>query len=183
MEIIMNSPLVATSSASCWKRLALLLMLLLSLSPARLARAQDKPEQKQEKPVAEVGGEKLYETDYLPRIQSQVQKLRMQEYDLRLRALKDAINKKLLKVEAAKKGISEEEWLRPEIASKVPEASQEEIEQEFVQQMFQGGDQPAGSMEEAGKQLQRDRILEARDEYFEALREKAGVKIYLLPPT
>src|ERR1051325_1352138 len=148
MEIIMNSPLVATSSASCWKRLALLLMLLLSLSPARLARAQDKPEQKQEKPVAEVGGEKLYETDYLPRIQSQVQKLRMQEYDLRLRALKDAINKKLLKVEAAKKGVSEEEWLRTEIDSKVPAPSQEEIEQEFVQQLFQGGgDQPAGSME------------------------------------
>jgi protein-disulfide isomerase len=136
-----------------------------------------------EKPVAVMGGEVLYEKDYLPPIQGEVQKIRMQEYDLRLRALEDAVNKRLLKAEAAKKGVSEEEWLRTEIDSKVEPPTQDEIDQEFVSQMFSSGGQAPESRDAVAEQLKKQFILEARDQYFQGLRRRAGVKILLLPPT
>ena len=74
---------------------------------------------REQKPVATVGGEALYEEDFLPQIQGQVYKIRKQEYDLKRKALEDVINKKLMRAAAQKQGITEEEWLRREVDSSV----------------------------------------------------------------
>ena len=138
--------------------------------------------QEKEKPAALIGKEAIYDRDYLPQIQSQVYKVRMQEYELKLKALEIAINRKLLRAEAEKRGISEEELLRQEADSKVPEPSESEVEQKLVIQMFRGGMPSNTSKEEIAQQLKQGKIEQARDIYFAGLRERAGVKIFLSPP-
>src|SRR5262245_7816962 len=101
LEAIMNRlprtlPVIFVSLAS------LATASLFSLSPAvaqQTSAAASSAASGQDKAVAIVGSEALYESDYLPRIQSEVQKIRMEEYQLRRRALEDAVNKRLLKAE------------------------------------------------------------------------------------
>jgi len=142
------------------------------------AMAQGQPQ----KPVAVFGTEALYEKDYLPQIQSQIYKIRKQEYELRRKAIEDAINKRLLRLEAEKKGATEQDLLRREADSKVAEPTDEEVEQDFVAQMFRNGGQINLSKDQVREQLQQRGVEQARDEYFQRLRAEAGVKIYLLPP-
>jgi len=135
-----------------------------------------------EKPAALIGNDAIYDRDYLPRIQSQVYKIRMQEYELKLKALADAVNRRLLKAEADRRGVSEEELLRQEADSKVPEPSDSEVEQRLVIQMFRGGMPSNTSKEQIAQDLKQGKIEQARDIYFAGLRERAGVKIFLSPP-
>ena len=58
------------------------------------AAAQTRARSSDEKPVAVIGEEAIYERDYLPQIQSQVYKIRTQEYELKLKALENAINQR-----------------------------------------------------------------------------------------
>jgi len=133
-----------------------------------------------ERPVAVVGGETLYEKDFLPAIQGQVYKVRMQEYELKRQAIETEINKKLVRAEAQKRGVTEEELVRQEADSKIAAPTDAEVEEQFVAQMFRG--QITQTKDQIGEQLKQEKVEQARQEYFASLRERAGVKIYLLPP-
>ena len=132
--------------------------------------------------MAVTGEETLYEKDYLPQIQAQVYKIRMQEYELRLKSLEEAINKKLLLAAAQKRGITAEALLQAEADSKVAEPTDAEVEQSLVNRMFRGGLPSNLSKNQIGQELKQERVQQAREEYFSSLREQAGVEIYLMPP-
>ena len=108
-----------------------------SISPA--AAQTRTTAQSEEGPVAIVGGEPIYEKDYLPSVQDEVDKIRRQEYDVRRQALEDAINKKLLHAEAQKRGVEDRELLNQLVDSHVPPPTTEEIEGEIARRMFGGG--------------------------------------------
>jgi protein-disulfide isomerase len=141
------------------------------------AEAQARPE----KPVAVVGGEPIYEKDFMPPIEAQVQKVRQQEYELRHQALDDVINKKLLAAEAAKKGTTPEEILAG-LDKQVPEPSEEQVEQQLVQQMFGGGMPGNVSKTQIRDDMKKRLAEQVHQVYYQALRDRAGVKLYLLPP-
>lgn len=134
-----------------------------------------------ERPAATIGGEAIYDSDYLPQIQGQIYKVRQQEYTLKLNALEGAINKRLLKAEAAKRGVSEEELLRQEVDAKVPDPSESEVEQRFAIQMFRGM-APNTSKDQIAAEMKKGMVEQARNIYFAGLRERAGVRIFLPPP-
>ncbi len=136
----------------------------------------------EQKPVATVGGEALYEEDFLPQIEGQVYKIRKQEYDLKRKALEDAINKKLMRAEAQKQGITEAEWLRQEVDSKVPDPTNAEVEQTYVNQMARINRPINMVIDQIRQQLKEANLVQARAEFFRGLRERAGVKIYLQLP-
>ena len=136
----------------------------------------------EEKPVALIGDEAVYERDYLPPVQNEVYKVRVQEYELKRNALEDTINRRLLRAEAEQRGISEEELLLQEVDSKVPEPSNDEVEQRLVIQMFRGGMPSNTNKEQIAQELKQGKIEQARDVYFAGLRERAGVQILLAPP-
>ena len=136
----------------------------------------------EEKPVALIGDEAVYERDYLPPVQNEVYKVRVQEYELKRNALEDTINRRLLRAEAEQRGISEEELLLQEVDSKVPEPSNDEVEQRLVIQMFRGGIPSNTNKEQIAQELKQGKIEQARDVYFAGLRERAGVQILLAPP-
>lgn len=135
-----------------------------------------------DKPVAVFGSEAIYEKDFVPQLQGQIYKVRQQEYELKLNALEAAINRKLVKAEAEKRGMSEEALLKKEVDSQVKEPTNEEVEQAFVQQMFQMNRPSSPSKDAVRKELKEAQLQAVRQEYFQSLREKAGVKIYLSPP-
>ena len=135
-----------------------------------------------EKPAAVIGNELLYEKDYAPALQGQLQKIRMAEYELKRKALEAVINKRLLQAEAAKRGVKEEDLLRQEADSRVAEPDESEVERLFVQQMLQGSGQLAHSKDEIRQQMKEKVIAQVREQFFRGLREQAGVKMYLLPP-
>ena len=155
-------------------------LLLLCFAPAFLPAAS--AQSKAEKPVAVAGKEKFYEQDFLPQLQSELYKLRMQEYQLKRKALEEAIGKKLLQAEAEKLGTTPEELLKKDVDSKVDPPSDQEVEEEFVRQMFQNGGGATQDKDKVREQLVQEFSQDARDQYFETLRQQAGVKILLVPP-
>jgi predicted DsbA family dithiol-disulfide isomerase len=134
----------------------------------------------QEQPVAVMNGEPLYERDYLPQVQTELYKIRRQEYELKLKTLEAEINHRLALAEAEKHGLTEEEWLRREVDAKVPEPTNEEVERVLAARMF--GARGRTNKEAIAEELKEEWRKWAREDYFLHLREQAGVKIFLAPP-
>ena len=141
------------------------------------AQAQARPD----KPVAMIGNEAIYSKDFLPQVEAKLQSVRQQEYTLKRQALDDAINKKLLAAEAQRKGTTPEAILA-DLDKQVPEPSDEQVEQQLVQQMFGGGIPGNVSKTDIREQMKKQIAEEVHQVYYQALRDRAGVKIYLLPP-
>src|SRR5712691_2374813 len=71
-------------------------------------------------PLAVVAGQPIYDDDLLPFVQAQVFQLRVQEYEVKSRALENLVNQKLLEAEAKKKGIPTEKVLAQEVDARSP---------------------------------------------------------------
>ena len=136
----------------------------------------------EQKPVAVIGETTLYEKDFLPQIQGEVYKIRRQEYEFKRKALEEVINQRLLRAEAQKRGMTAEDLLHQEVDSKVPEPTNAEVEQTYVNQMMQINRPINMVIDQIRDQLKQANLQQARDAYFGSLRARAGVKIYLLPP-
>jgi protein-disulfide isomerase len=106
----------------------------------------------------------------------------VQEYELKRKALEEAISKKLLQAEAEKLGTTPEELLKKEVDSKVAAPTDQEVEEEFVRQMFQNGGAATQDKDQVREQLKKEFSQDARDDFFQKLRQQAGVKILLVPP-
>ena len=133
----------------------------------------------QQKLVATVGGEPVYESDYLMQARTQVYKAQLQEYTIRRKALDEVINQKLLKAEAGRLGIKEDDLLKQEADSKIKPPTEEEVEENFAQMMLRG---ESTTKELVQEQLLQQILSEARDAFYQKLRAKAGVMVLLSPP-
>src|SRR5213079_3190535 len=128
---------------------------------------------KQKQPLAVVAGQPIYDEDLLPFVQAQVFQLRVQEYDVKSKALDNLVNQKLLEAEAKKKGIPTEKVLEQEVDAKVPEPTEAELQALYIVQKQQLGK----SFDEVKPQLQRllkkAKVDQARQDYYKTLREQA----------
>src|SRR5438094_1077451 len=137
---------------------------------------------KQKEPVAVVAGQPIYEDDLLPLVQAQVFQLRLQEYEVKSKALENLVNQKLLEAEAKKKGIPAEKVLAQEVDARVPEPTEAELQALYIVQK----EQLRKSFDELKPQLQqllkRAKLQQARQDYYTRLREQAAVSIFLQKP-
>ena len=155
--------------------------LLAWILPGAILLAQSPPTTS-EKPLAVVAGQEVYETDLLPQIQAQIQKLRNQEYELKAKALENLISQKLLELEAKKRGISSEKLFEQEVDSKVSEPTDAEVEAYYLAQkdrLNRPLEEVKAQLRQALKQARRQQAME---NYAKRLREKAEVAIVLRPP-
>src|ERR1041385_6192118 len=90
-------------------------MLLFCLGRGVVCYPQDKPQGGSESPLAVVAGQPIYEQDLMSVAGPGLLDLHKQEYKLKSDALDKVIRKKLIEVEAEKRGISTEELLKQEI--------------------------------------------------------------------
>jgi len=137
---------------------------------------------KQKEPLAVVAGQPIYDDDLLPFVQAQVFQLRVQEYEVKSKALENLVNQKLLEAEAKKKGIPTEKVLAQEVDAKVPEPTEAELQALYIVQK----EQLRKSFDELKAQLQqllkRAKLQQARQDYYTRLREQAAVSIFLQKP-
>src|SRR6266704_3884400 len=162
-------------------KLAVLPFVFLLLGPAGSV-AQTPGQAKQKEPLAVVAGQPIYDDDLLPYVQAQVFQLRVQEYEVKSKALENLVNQRLLEAEAKKKGIPTEKVLAQEVDAKVPEPTEAELQALYIVQK----EQLRKSFDELKAQLQqllkRAKLQQARQDYYTGLREQAGVSIFLRKP-
>jgi len=158
----------------------LVFVLLLLSSAASLA--QTVGQSKQKEPLAVVGGQTIYDDDLVPFVQGQVFQLRLQEYEVKSKALENLVNQKLLEAEAKKRGIPTEKLLEQEVDAKVAEPTEAELQALYIVQK----EQLRKSFDEIKAQLQQllkqAKLQQARQDYYKRLREQAGVSIFLQKP-
>ena len=158
------------------------LFLVFSLLGSGASVAQTHGQAKQKEQLAVVGGQTIYDDDLLPFVQAQVFQLRLQEYDVKSKALDKLVNQKLLEAEAKRKGIPTEKVLEQDVDAKVPEPTEAELQALYIVQKEQLG----RPFDEIKPQLQRllkkAKVEQARQDYYKSLREQAGVSILLEKP-
>jgi len=142
--------------------------------------AQNAETSKPKQAVATVDGQTIYDDDLAPSVQGQLLPLRNQEYEIKRKALDTLIEQKLLEAAAKKKGLTTEKLLAQEVDSKVPDASDAEIEAYYL------GLRIKSPLAEAKAQL-RDSLKQAksqkaRQDYLKSLRADSKVVVLLSAP-
>jgi protein-disulfide isomerase len=134
-------------------------------------------------PIAVMDGAVIYDEDLAPAVAAQLRQLRMQEFELKNKALEALITRRLLEAEAKKRAVSVEEFVEQEIDSKVGEPNDAAVEAFYLAQQ----DRINGRLDEVRPQviqaLKQARIQQARQAYLVALREKAQLAVFLRPPS
>ncbi len=149
---------------------------LILAAPFRLP-AQDSP-----KPLATVAGQPIYEQDLMSIAGPSLLDLRKQEYKLKSDALNQSIRKKLIEVEAKKKGLSTEELLKQEVDSKIADPS-DDVAKGYYLAVKSQTTLPFEQIKSQVKQLLKNaEIQQAREKYADSLRDKMEVSILLQPP-
>src|SRR6266513_5896739 len=137
---------------------------------------------KQKQPLAVVAGKPIYDEDLLPFVQAQVFQLRIQEYEVKIKALENLVNQKLRKAKARKKGIPAEKVLAQEVDDKVREPTEAELQALYIvqkEQLRKSFDELKGQLQQL---LKRAKLQQARQDYYTRLREQAAVSIFLRKP-
>jgi protein-disulfide isomerase len=158
------------------------LTLLCCLTLATLCPAQAKPQTRPDEPIAVVAGQPIYEQDLMSAIGAGLLDLRKQEYKLKSDALNQSIRKKLIEVEANRKDLSTEAFLKQEVDSKISDPSDGEAKGYYLAVKNQTT-LPFDQIKSQVKQLLKSAEIEqARERYAGSLRDKAEVSILLQPP-
>ena len=133
-------------------------------------------------PVAIVGGRAIDEEEMLPQLESRLQQLRTQEYELKKQVLDALISQQLVEAEAARRGLSPLALLQQEVDSKISDPTDEEVlalynaQKNSINQAFEAvQSQIRAAIKDA-------KTKDARKEYFDRLRGKTEVSVLLKPP-
>lgn len=130
--------------------------------------------------VATVDGEPIFESQL--GIQSQLNQLEQQAYQIRLRAVEEAVSRRLLEKAAAAKKLDVEELLRQEVDSRVADPSPGEVEAFYLGQRDRLRQPLESVRDQLARNLKAVRTAEARQKFIESLRAKSAVAILVEPP-
>ena len=155
---------------------AMLICAGLMLSAPLILSAQDS-----QKPLATVAGQPIYEQDLMSVAGPGLLDLRKQEYKLKSDALDKVIRKKLIEVEAKKRGLSTEELLKQEVDSKITEPSDDEAKGYYFAVKAQTTLAFDDVKAQVKQLIKNNEIQQARDKYADSLRDKSEVSILLQP--
>ena len=134
-------------------------------------------------PVATVQGQPIFDQDLMSVAGARLVDLRDQEYKAKSEALDTLIRRKLLEVEAKKKGLTTDQLLKQEVETKIAEPSDDEAKGYFLAT----GHHEAMNFETVKGQIKEfirnEEIQAARKKYEDSLRAQAAIAIMLRPPS
>ncbi|HUS05139.1 MAG TPA: thioredoxin domain-containing protein [Bryobacteraceae bacterium] len=133
-------------------------------------------------PLARVGTQEIYDEDLLPSIAGQLWQLKNQEYDLKSKALRNVINQKLLEAAAKSKNLSPEAFLEETVDRAVPPPSASETEAYYLAQKDRFNRPLSEVKPQVEQALLQAKRQQARQDYVDAMRDKAAVSILLMRP-
>jgi len=139
-------------------------------------------------PVAEVAGEKITAGDLDkqvgPQLEAMQAELEKQMFDARKQALDQMIIEKLVKAEAAKKGLTDEQWIAQEVDAKIAQPSDAELQKMYEEAKARLP--PGTTFEQVKPQitqyLTRAERQKAMGTLFDKLKKDANVKVLLAQP-
>ena len=132
--------------------------------------------------VATVDGQPIYEEELMSVAGTSLFEIRKQEYKVKDDALQKLILKKLIEVEAKRRGLSEEELLKQEVDSKIAEPSDDEARGYYLASKNQTTLPYDQIKSQIKRLLKTSEIQQGREKYADSLRSKADVAILLRPP-
>ncbi|NOK10504.1 thioredoxin domain-containing protein [Corallococcus exercitus] len=154
-------------------------------APAAQAQAANASEPSPDTVVATFGNnEKVTFGELNERIKEPLANLDKQKFQLRKRGLEGLVTERLVKAEATKRGMTEDQLLKAEIDDKIPAPPEEKIKE-----VFEGakGQLPPGATYEQMKPqivdfLSGQQKQEQAQKFFDSLRQGANVKYELPEP-
>lgn len=127
-----------------------------------------------------IDGEPILEEDLV--VTPQERKLQQQIYELKATALKNAIASKLLENAAEKRGLTVQEYVDAEVAPKIGEPTNQEVNEFYKQQKDRIG-QPLKEVRDGiFRELRRLKAQTHLSDELEALQREAEVDVFLDPP-
>jgi hypothetical protein len=163
---------------SLWKRRAFSgLALVLALFPATL-RASDS-----QTPLAVLNGKDITESDLAAFDRGQITRMNNQIYLTRKQTLDAYLAEQLLTQEAQKRGITREQLIDQEVAGKVSNPTDAEVEKWYNENKGRLGNKTLAELkEQIAAQLKNQRQQQRQQEFLQSLRKTADLKILLKPP-
>jgi len=151
-----------------------------------VAAAQDKVPSPTGPPLAVLDGQSIYEDQLPGREVTQLQRMMAQVYAVKLRALHETLDQKLIDSAAKKKGVSEEDLYKSEVLSKVPEPTDDQVIASYQSRQ----DLKNSSFDEVKDRVRRDlkneAIQQQRSAFIQGLWQSAvndgELSILLAPP-
>jgi len=158
-----------------------LLMLCLA-SDLAIQGSQSNTAAQQKRPLATVNGISIFETDLPADIQSQLARIKNQEYDLINQALDGLIQQKLLEGEAKTRKISVKELLQQEVEEKAGTPTPTEVKAYYLG-LGEKVNRPFEEVElQLTESLRQAKIRALRQTLIKTLNNKADIAILLRPP-
>ncbi len=159
------------------------LAVLLACAACTRPPAPQKPAAADGEVVAEVGSTPITRAELDAKAESRLGRLRQEEYELRRDVLDQMIDERLLEKEAAARGISTADLLRDEVERQVGPPAGAEVDAVFEANKARlGGRSRAEVLPQIEKMLRERAQATRREELMKQLREKAGVRVSLVPP-
>ena len=133
--------------------------------------------------VAEVNGAPILASELEAKVSPRLARLRHEEYEIRRQALDELVAERLLAAEAAKRGLSQEELLRQEVAAKAPALPESQVETIYEQNRERFAGQPRADSLARIREIVGGRAqAERRAAYEKELRDRARVAVRLPAP-
>jgi len=133
-----------------------------------------------QEPIAMVAGQPVFLAQASPPIAGQLQRLRQQEFELENRAAEEIIARRLLALEANKRGITVEKLIQGEVEAAVSEPPAEELEVYFVAR--RGREAEPSHDDQVALRDSLRKAKAAREHLVERLRAVEQVTIMIRPP-
>lgn len=134
--------------------------------------------------VATVSDKKITLSALDEQATAQLRELEEQRYQIRRQSLDQMINQQLVKEQASKKGVTEEQYLKDEVDAKVTTPTKEQVKEFFAKNSAQLP--PGAKLEEYQDRietfLKRQGSAERAKDVFNDLRKNANVQVTLTPP-
>lgn len=130
--------------------------------------------------VAVIDGDPISENEL--NVRGQLIKIEAQAHELRLRAVENVIQRRLLEKAAAATNVTVEQLLKQEVDDKIPEPSPQEVEGFYWGQREKFNQPLEAARGQAAQMLRATKIREQRQAFVQSLRERSSVTILLEPP-
>jgi protein-disulfide isomerase len=151
-----------------------------------VAAAQDKVPSPAGPPLAVIDGQPIFEDQLPPKEVTQLKRMMVQVYGVKLRALHETIDQRLLDAAAKKKGVSEDELFKSEVLSKVPEPTDEQVKASYQSRQDLKNSSFDEVKERVRQDLKKEAIQKQRSAYIQGLWQLAindgELSILLAPP-
>jgi protein-disulfide isomerase len=132
--------------------------------------------------IARLNGQPLYESDLPAEVIGEIRNLRLQEYEVKYRAIRETALQRLLDDEAKRRNLSVEDLVKAEADAKVADPSDAELQTYYDAQKERLGKSLAEVSGVIRETLRKPRVDAARQQYFLGLLDKANLEILVDAP-